>query len=349
MSRLLCALLFSLATALASAAPVENLYDVSEPVAGQQAEERTAALGRALATLVQRLTGSRAALDNADIQAALKAPEGFANQYGYRQQGEAVSLDVAFNPLLVDNLLRQAGVPVWGASRPAVLTWWLSQNADDTFALVGDGLEQAASLREGAQHAGLPLRLPLADLDEQLLATADVVGGQPQALEVASTRYNADARLAVVSKPNGAGVQATWQAWMGDWQVQGTAAGADNSALAKDIYQQLAAQLAGRFVASSASQGEFILVVHGVTELGRYAQLDRLLEPFAPRLLNANADRLTYRLQANREQLAAQLGLAGIVAAPEMAPQVQPGVDANGQPVLPAADSLGMAQHYRWP
>lgn len=350
MPRLFCVLLLSLSTMLASAAAVDNLYDVSEPVAGQQAEERDAALSRALAVLVERLSGSRTALDNSVVQEALKAPQGFANQYGYRELPNGLMLEAAFNPLMVDNLLRQAGVAVWGASRPAVLTWWLNQASDETVALVGDGSEQAASLRNGAQYAGLPISLPLADLDEQLLASLETVSGQPQGLEAASQRYTSDARLAVVAKPVAAGFEAQWQGWMGEWQVRGSASGADQMALSRDVYQQLAAQLAARFVvADTAQQGQFMLVVHGVTDLGRYAQLERLLEPFNPKLLGAQADRMSYQLQASREQLAAQLGLAGIIAAPEARPQVQPGVDANGQPVLPAADSAGMAEHYRWP
>jgi hypothetical protein len=38
--------------------------------------------------------------------------------------------------------------------------------------LVGDGQAAAEPLRRAAQHRGLPLRLPLADLQEQLVANA---------------------------------------------------------------------------------------------------------------------------------------------------------------------------------
>lgn len=70
--------------------------------------------------------------------------------------------------------------------------------------LVGDGQASAAPLRRAAQHRGLPLRLPLADLNEQIVATApNLEGADPAPLRSASDRYNADALLAVHAREEG--------------------------------------------------------------------------------------------------------------------------------------------------
>jgi hypothetical protein len=56
-------------------------------------------------------------------------------------------------------------------------------------------------------------------------------------------------------------------------------------------------------------------------DLPRYAELERLLEPFAPRLLRADGKVLTYRLKASAEQLRAQLALARLQELPAAAVQ----------------------------
>ncbi|MQK16791.1 DUF2066 domain-containing protein, partial [Escherichia coli] len=88
--------------------------------------------------------------------------------------------------LTTENKLRQAGLPLWGANRPSILAWWLNSGVEGAN-LVGDGQEASTPLRLAAQHRGLPLRLPLADLQEQLVATPENLGAdQPQALQPVS-------------------------------------------------------------------------------------------------------------------------------------------------------------------
>ena len=68
----LCLSLFSLPT---FAETVGDLYQVREPVASQQPEERNQALQRALDTLVLRLTGDPAALKNPAVAELRKDPQ----------------------------------------------------------------------------------------------------------------------------------------------------------------------------------------------------------------------------------------------------------------------------------
>ena len=78
--------------------------------------------------------------------------------------------------------------------------------------MLGDGRDSAAPLRAAAQHRGLPLRLPLADLSEQLLATPEAFGANSQqTLGEASERYDADVLLAVHAREGDSGWQAQWK------------------------------------------------------------------------------------------------------------------------------------------
>lgn len=334
--------LFSLSS---EAATVSDLYQVREPVASQQPEERDAALGRALQTLVLRLTGDGEALNNPALAELREDPQQIISRYGYEQD----RLLVDFDPVSTDRSLRQAGLSLWGVNRPAILTWWLNDGSDGS-SLVGDGQDSAAALRQAAQHRGLPLRLPIADLNEQLLATPENLGAvEPQALRTASERYAADALLAVQAREDNGQWQAQWRLWLGDEREQGKARGADQAALADAVLLLVSERLAQRYVVAPGATTSLTLEVQG-TDLARYAELQRILEPLAAQLRKVEGDRLIYSVNANAEQLRAQLALVNLQ---EVAVEAQP-IDAgqsmpppNGEPapqVLRRDDVL----RFRW-
>ncbi len=247
---------------------------------------------------------------------------------------------VDFDPLTTENKLRQAGLPLWGANRPAILTWWLNSSAEGA-SLVGDGQEAAAPLQQAAQHRGLPLRLPLADLQEQLAATPENLGAtQPDALREPSERYAADALLAVQAKDNGGQWQASWRLWLGDAREQGAASAADPAQLADAVLLAVSERLAPRFVVAPGAARSLTLEVEGA-DLARYAELQRLLEPFAAQLVKVDGSRLTYRVSASAEQLRAQLALARLQESPAVSAETAPAVAGQAPaPATPAADTL---------
>ena len=332
----LCLPLFSLP---ALAVPVSGLYQVREAVTSQQPEERSAALNRALETLVLRLTGDAKALQSPALEGVRQDPQQLVSQYVY--EGETLVVD--FDPLTTENKLRQAGLPLWGANRPAILTWWLNSSAEGA-SLVGDGQEAAAPLQQAAQHRGLPLRLPLADLQEQLAATPESLGAtQPDALREPSERYAADALLAVQAREDGGQWQAEWRLWLGDAREQGNAQGADQQALADAVLLAVSERLAPRFLVKPGAASALTLEVQGAN-LGRFAELERLLEPFAARLLRASGDLLVWQVNASAEQLRAQLALAGLQEVPaDAAP-----LDAGGNPQATSAAAPASLMRFRW-
>lgn len=329
---LACLPLFSLSSL---AAPVSDLYQVREPVASQQPDERAAALGRALDTLVLRLTGKADAAQNPALAALHKDPQQIVSQYGY--EGDKLLVD--FDPISTERSLRQAGLSLWGGNRPAILTWWLN-DASEGSSLVGDGLGSAEVLRQAAQHRGLPLRLPLADLSEQLVATPEALAANdPAALRTASERYAADALLTVLAREDNGQWQAQWRLWLGDEREQGQVQGADQAALADAILLAVSQRLAPRFIVAPGAADSLMLEVQGV-DLNRYAELQRILEPFAAQLRKVQGDTLTFQVTANVEQLRAQLALAQLQEVPAEAPPV----DAAQPAQAPAATPEPAAQ-----
>jgi hypothetical protein len=338
----------SVVSLVSHAETVKGLYQVREPVNGQSPEERDQATQRALDTLVLRLTGDPKAAQSPGLAAIRKDPQQIISQYGF-EAGPPEVLKVDFDPGTTEQALRRAGLAMWGANRPSILGWWLNDSTEGS-SLVGDGQASATPLRRAAQHRGLPLRLPLADLNEQIVATApNLEGADPAPLLAASERYNADALLAVHAKEEGGQWQAKWQLWLGDKKEAGSVQGADQAAVADAVMLAVNERLAPRFVAKAGASSEQLLEVQGMN-LEHYASLGRLLEPFGGRVQSVEGDRILYRVNGSVDQLRAQLSLARLQEAPagQVPAPVTPVQPTTGSPVPVAAPAPIPQLRYRW-
>ena len=225
--------------------------------AASRREERDQATQRALDTLVLRLTGDPKAAQSPGLAAVRKDPQQIISQYGF-DAGPPEVLKVDFDPATTEQALRRAGLSMWGANRPSILGWWLNDSTEGS-SLVGDGQASAAPLRRAAQHRGLPLRLPLADLNEQIVATApNLESADPAPLRGASERYNADALLAVHAREEGGQWQAKWRLWLGDQKEAGSVQGADQAAVADAVMLAVSQRLAPRFVVKPGASSRAI-------------------------------------------------------------------------------------------
>ncbi|CAI8866563.1 DUF2066 domain-containing protein [Pseudomonas sp. IT-P253] len=342
-----CLSFFSVAS---HAETVKGLYQVREPVSSQSQEERDQAIQRALDTLVLRLTGDPKAAQSPGLATVRKDPQQIISQYGF-DAGPPQALKIDFDPATTEQALRRAGLSLWGANRPSILGWWLNDSTEGS-SLVGDAQASALPLRRAAQHRGLPLRLPLADLSEQLVATAPNLEGTDAApLRGASERYNADALLAVHAREEGGQWQAKWHLWLGDQKEAGSVQGADQAAVADAVMLAVSERLAPRFVVKAGVSGEQLLEVQGMN-LEHYAALGRLLEPFGARLQSVDGDRILYRVNGSAEQLRSQLSLAKLQEvpagqAPAPTAPVQP-VASGAAPVVAPAPAPTPQLRFRW-
>ncbi|MFJ4343733.1 DUF2066 domain-containing protein [Pseudomonas sp. NPDC089401] len=344
-----CLALVSIA---AQAETVGGLYQVHQPLEGQGAEARTAATAKAFETLVLRLTGDPKAAQSPALAELRKDPQRIINQVG-TEAGPPEAVLVEFDPGSTEQALRKAGLALWGSNRPSILGWWLNDSVEGS-SLVGDGQASAQPLRRAAQHRGLPLRLPLADLQEQLVANAkQLEGNDPAPLREAAERYGADAMLAVHAHEADGKWQGKWQLWLGDKREQGTAEGADQAALADAVLLAVGNRLAPRYVTRPGSSGQVLLQVQGMN-LQRYAEMSRVLEPYGPRLRMAEGGTLTYAVNGSREQLRAQLGLAKLQELPGDQVPATPAPVAAGTAPQPGASAPAPAAkpfdglRFRW-
>ncbi len=211
-------LIFGLLLAFgASAAEVQGLYDATVPVADQQQAARAQAMRAGLAQVLVRVTGYGGAPQDPVLADMLDDAPHYVQQYRYLTAPPAATgtsaaaapaatattppapqLWMAFDPVGIDQALRARHQPVWGRARPLVLVWLAVDDGNGSRHLVSasDGSDELQALEAEAQLRGLPLRLPLWDLEDQSkVAVADVWGGFQDTLLAASARYSPQAVL----------------------------------------------------------------------------------------------------------------------------------------------------------
>ncbi len=140
------------AGAAAHAVTVSDLYETTQPVQ----TTRDAAFVDALKTIVIRVSGQRDA--PAKLGASLNSPREYVQKFGFTSDG---MLDVGFDSVSIDRLLSNAGLPIWGRERPAVLV--LLEVTDSNGTHLVDAQSPSADrdpLNAVARDRGLPLRWP---------------------------------------------------------------------------------------------------------------------------------------------------------------------------------------------
>lgn len=187
---------------------VTNLYQQSELVVGQGVEERRQATAKALASVLVRVSGQPQALNYPEVKAALANPDSYMEAFRYESGNETLERDgeqvpattvvLNFSQISVENLLRQSGLPLWPANRPSVLVWLVTDdlNAGRQMVSLQDNPELADAIKDEARERGLPLVVPLMDLEDQVSLNANDLWNLDQsAIASASTRYKPDAVL----------------------------------------------------------------------------------------------------------------------------------------------------------
>jgi len=279
----------------ARGAEVAGLYEAEVPVASRAPADQDDAVARALRQVLVKVSGRRAPETSPVIGEALASAGRFVEQFRYRSvaaepgaagEGEPAAelrLWARFDARVVDALVRDAGLPLWGRERPRVLVW-LALERDGRRELLGadDRSGLVAVLRAVAARRGLPLTLPLLDLEDRAaLAVMDVWGGFVDKVASASARYQADAIVLGRIYPQPPALwEGRWTMLTGERREQWDGEGELPEAVAEEGIEALADRLAVRFAGLSTPAGAqaVAVVVEGVDSLEAYARVVGYLE-----------------------------------------------------------------------
>lgn len=312
MTRLLVLLIFWVWVASAGAEQVVDLYRAEELVTSQSESERRAAARRALAELMQRVSGDPRAAEHQLVADAVARAQDYLYEYNYASTRETVDVDgepvpasrlvMKFSPTAVEDLLRSAGLPLWPANRPSVLVWLAARDGDGVH-LAGDE-EARNQVRTEARKRGLPVILPLQDLEDRLALSARQLWNMDQsAIRQASRRYQTDSILVGRYSVTSLGE------WRSNWQLyhpMGNIAFTLDSSSVSDILAQslayVAEHFAGLYAIIPQAEGPDTAIVQlaAVSDFGAYQQAQRYLDGLAmvrrSELVALRPDALTLRL-----------------------------------------------------
>jgi len=338
-SLLFLPMLLLLLPATAGAVRVEDLYRAEVKVADKGAEARREGFREALERVLVKVSGSSAVLENESLQPVLERPSRHVQQYRYEELeteaeaeggsepteavGDGVNgapsngaeaeppprfrLRVVFARQGIDALLDEREIPVWDVHRPQVLVWLaFDDGRRRTLIAADDQSDIDEALREVAERRGLPLLLPLLDMEDQRrVEYLDIQGGFLDRVRQASARYNAGLVLVGQLRPGSGGE------WRGEWTLlegderSGWISRADEAAAAVHAgIGGLADRLAERFAGREGEQRRVRVRVEEAGDLGAYARLGRYFE----RLPRVDAQRIV-RVRSN--ELLFELDLRG--------------------------------------
>jgi hypothetical protein len=292
---------------------VDNLFEADVPVAGQQPDLRTAYMKTAMQEVLVRVTGQPDVLNRASVRSMLDSPERFVQQYRYYTLPEStppqLMLRVHFDGGAIQQALRQQGVAYWGGSeRPEVLLWLAVEDHGTRYIVSAqDDSDASRELRQAARQRGIPLLLPLQDLEDQgKVRFTDVWGGFFDGVQAASARYNPGVVLiGRVNRGPSGGWVARWDmpdgGDAGSWSGNGDQLGGVLQVGIDSLSERLTAGLAVAEPKSTAVAGTTSITVEDVNTLMAFARVDDYLSSLAAirrlELVRVDGSILQYALQ----------------------------------------------------
>jgi hypothetical protein len=140
------------------------LYSAVVPLKGLTAADRTAAFGEALKSAAVQASGRLEAASVPRVVAAAAEPETYVQQYSTTADR---MLKVGFDARAMEQLLQQAGLPLWPAERPAtlVLLFVPSVAGGGRAVVATERPPERLELERAARSRGVPLAWPAANVD----------------------------------------------------------------------------------------------------------------------------------------------------------------------------------------
>jgi uncharacterized protein len=288
LTRLLVIGAFLSLSLLSGSAPAgDDLFEADVPVAGQQPELRTAYMKTALQGVLVRVTGQPDVLNRDSVRSMLDSPERFVQQYRYYTLPEStpprLMLRVNFDGEAIQSALRQQGVAYWGKTeRPEILLWLAVEDRGTRYIVSAQDTSDASrELQQAARQHGIPLLLPLMDLEDQnQVRFTDVWGGFFDELQAASARYKpGEVMIGRLNRGPTGGWEARWEMRdgrdSGSWSANGERLGDVLRAGIDTLSERLTSGLA---VAKSGSvAGMTSITVEDVNTLTAFARVDDYL------------------------------------------------------------------------
>lgn len=316
-----------------AAVELKELYQFRVQVNSQAPGERQKALQEALEATLLKLTGDSQLDGHPVVSQALRNVRDYVVQYGY-QQDDQLWLWAQFDQSQVDRLIQEAGSGIWSNLRPKLLVWLVGENDDlqrQLFAADSEAIV-VQQLKNAAQRRGLPIQLPLLDLNDSMtVSVIDVWARFMDTISFASTRYSPDGTVVARFYRTDPSMITEQQpeAWSGDWTLHigelrwsGSVRALDRSEIGALIIADVTDQLAARYRIGSQTDTlqNWTVTIENLHKLEHTIAAEQLLAAM-PAVLNVQL--VSYNGRAAEYVLRLQTDPARIRQAMDLSPQLE--------------------------
>ncbi len=276
---------------------VSTLYQAEVLVASQGSRARTEAAAQGLADVVVRVSGVPEAGQLPRVMGAMSKPLRWLEAFHYESTDEllehngvevsASRLILRYSASAIEQLLRDAGLPVWPANRPSVLVWMVQDDVVEGRRVVSllEQPEVLEATQAVSERRGLPMVTPLLDLQDQMALSADDLWGLDENLILnASSRYQADAVVVGrYTQTSGGQWRATWLLLHKGSREVFDSRGLDTAAWVDDGFGQVVSYLAGMYaiVPQIGTSEAVVMELDGVETFADYFQALKYLQDLA--------------------------------------------------------------------
>lgn len=305
---------------------VQGLYEGTVPIVDKSNQSQNKGIRAALLQVLVKITGKRSAAGIYGVDAILKEPNRYLQQYEIRNLNQDESsqspdyfLWAKFDANVLQSAMREYSIPIWSQERPSTLIWFvLNDQQTMVFPNMSRGSYFHDTLQYRANARGISLLTPLLDsTDRANLQGKDIAAATLPRIQSASERYPSDSILTAVVNRLG---QELWQInWLAvvdgearRWETSGSSAA---EAIGEGIDSH-ADKLAAKYSqqVGYAGENQFDIRIEGISNFAAYARTLHYLQSLnfisQVSVLHAVDSIITYGLTAhgnvtNLEQAAA--------------------------------------------
>jgi hypothetical protein len=210
--------------------------------------------------------------------------ERYIDQHYYQQiptidndtPAQQLALTMDFNANGINTALQRIDLPVWDKIRPESLLWVaIDYQGKQQLITEGDEDSLVLQIQQAAKKRGIPLLMPLMDLEDQSQLTFnDVSTGNTTAVNQASERYGASIVVTARLSGNAESAEISWQAILGEDTERWSSQGNVQTAIQQGV-DELADRLGRRLNMPISSSGdtELAIQVSGVNDFEGYSRL----------------------------------------------------------------------------
>lgn len=280
-------LVMVLATQPTQAEKVQDLYTATWPVASQSGAERSRAIAESFKQALIRVSGTRDVSRSPVVQNAIANASDYLRRYSYQRLSAAeqmifekpLLLKATFDKQSLLSVLKSASLPIWGEDRPSGVYWIAFDNGQERQITSEDTEFVAAGLTISAGARGLPVTLPLMDIDDKsAIEFSDVWAKSSTALRNASARYATDYWVAGKLSKEGDQWQASWLVDMKGRTQSFTSTGLTSYEAIQAAVNRVADSLSSKLaVVLSEHAQEVMISVENIQDFTSFAKVQKYL------------------------------------------------------------------------